>query len=330
MIAASARSSVPGFVRIESGIPIFPMSWKRAAVASEPSCFAGRRSSRPIARETRRTRCEWPAVYGSRASTAAFKCLDRLEERRLELARGLEEIVRTLRQGLVLRLQSQRRAAGQSGERQPQYREDDEDRDPDRPLRVRDGVGHERVAERELHDSDRTLLIGAQGRPRADERRCVTRRVDDLGARRPVPEHVLQVGTRAPPTDLCRARRREAEDSRSGVEIDPLHVGPEAHRATEEAPRLGRHDDPVSADDARRERRVDVRPCVSGVVLERGSAQLGRQGRGEGDRADGEDDGRRGDEDAQERQRTPEAGRAVGPHSPHASISARTRPTLSA
>ena len=33
---------------------------------------SGRRSSRPIASETRRTRCEWPAVYGSRASTAAF------------------------------------------------------------------------------------------------------------------------------------------------------------------------------------------------------------------------------------------------------------------
>ena len=72
MICCSARSSRSGFVRIESGIPIFPMSWKRAAVASAPSCLVGRRSSRPTASETRLTRCEWPAVYGSRASTAAL------------------------------------------------------------------------------------------------------------------------------------------------------------------------------------------------------------------------------------------------------------------
>ena len=55
-----------------SGTPIFPTSWNSAACARMPSRFGGSCSSRPIASAIRRTRCEWPAVYGSFASTVAF------------------------------------------------------------------------------------------------------------------------------------------------------------------------------------------------------------------------------------------------------------------
>ena len=58
MTAASGGVKGSGFVRMESGIPIFPMSWNSAAVASAPSCLGESRISRPIASEMRRTRCE--------------------------------------------------------------------------------------------------------------------------------------------------------------------------------------------------------------------------------------------------------------------------------
>ena len=233
MIAASARSSVPGFVRIESGIPIFPMSWKRAAVASDPSCLAGRRSSRPIARR-RGVRAASGRPCTGRVPRPPRSGLDRLEERRLELARGLEEVVRPLARASFCARNLSGRAAGQSGERQPQYREDEEDRDPDRPL-----ASPRRCRPRgsRLSASSATPT-GAPGRCAAAPRRGRTSVRD--------PEGSTTSALGAPPRStffrsaLARCRptfgaldveKRRTPPASRGRRAD---VGPEAHRATEE------------------------------------------------------------------------------------------------
>ena len=73
MIAASPGSSGPAFVRIESGMPILPTSWKRAAVPSVPSCFARQRRAHDRSRAPRGGRAASDLLCtGSRASTAAF------------------------------------------------------------------------------------------------------------------------------------------------------------------------------------------------------------------------------------------------------------------
>ena len=133
MIIASARSSRSGFVRIESGIPILPMSWKSAAVASAPELLRGE-PELPTDRE--RDAANALRVPG-RVRVARFdggiERLDRLEQRRLELAGRLDEIVRARREILVLGTQARGRAADEQREDEPEDPEDDPDRVPDRP-----------------------------------------------------------------------------------------------------------------------------------------------------------------------------------------------------
>ncbi len=71
MTRRSSGVSLPGLSRIASGMASLPMSWNRAACPSTSSSSCDMFSSRPIAKDSSRTRREWPAVYVSRASTVA-------------------------------------------------------------------------------------------------------------------------------------------------------------------------------------------------------------------------------------------------------------------
>ena len=67
----SSAESAPGLLRIASGTPILPMSWRSAPSWMRRTWSALRRISSAIPRERAATRAEWLRVYGSRASTAA-------------------------------------------------------------------------------------------------------------------------------------------------------------------------------------------------------------------------------------------------------------------
>ena len=183
MTAASAGLSGSGFVRIESGIPIFPMSWKRQAFASVPRRFVGRESSRPIASPTRRTRCEWPAVYGSRASTAAFSVSIVSMRLCLELARRLQQLPRVVLQVAVLARQPQRSAAHEERDREPDDEEDRSDRQPDRGAHRLD-VRVDRVGTRpDLSDRDGPARVREERSPDDERARPSSGRADELALR---------------------------------------------------------------------------------------------------------------------------------------------------
>ena len=117
MTAASARSSLSGFVRIESGIPILPMSWKSAAVAEGAELLRGEAQ---LASDRERDAAD-PLGVAGRVRIARLdrgvQRLDRLEQGRLELPRGLDEVVRARLEVLVLRAHASGRAAHEQRER---------------------------------------------------------------------------------------------------------------------------------------------------------------------------------------------------------------------
>ena len=95
--------------------------------------------------------------------------LDRLEQRRLELARGLDEVVRSRLEVLVLGAHARRRAAHEDRKREPEEPEHDPDRVPDRPPSARDRVVDDGRVERGLGRAHRTPLRAVQRRPHPDD-----------------------------------------------------------------------------------------------------------------------------------------------------------------
>ena len=300
-------------------MPIFPMSWKSAAVARAPSCLAGSRSSRPIARETRRTRWEWPAVYGSRASTAAFSVSIGLEQRRLELARRLREIVRARREIFVLRAKSCRRAADEQRENEPEDAEHEPDREPDRAPRVVDDLGRRRsrrvTPPRLLPTAPRDECSGAHtlttdGAPPIGS--------TIVGRRRAALDRLPEPRARPATADTLGMRRREGKSSVARVDVQRTHVVRQPDRPSRRRIVARSANDLVPAHEGRCENRVRVGGHVERVVVQRCVAQVARERRRERDGTDDENR-RRGDQERPEqRQRTQQPGRAVGPHPPHA------------
>ena len=161
MIAASWGSSRPGFVRIESGIPIFPMSWKSAAV--ERRCFAAESGARARSRARRGGRAAndrpctgrgpRPRRSASRSSRAASL------RARGTTRRGRAGAPRVL----VLRAHAHGRTADEDCQDEPEDTEDDADRVPDRPACVGDDRGHDRVVERDLGCADGSAAAVVSG-----------------------------------------------------------------------------------------------------------------------------------------------------------------------
>ena len=73
--STSSGSSRPGFCRMASGMPIFPMSCISPASSIASTSAAGSPSSCAVARAKAATRSEWLRVYGSLASTVAARLL---------------------------------------------------------------------------------------------------------------------------------------------------------------------------------------------------------------------------------------------------------------
>ena len=206
--------------------------------------------------------------------------LDRLEQRRLELARGLEEVVRPLRQGLVLRLQSHGRAARRV-RRAPSQSTAKTMTTATQIVRSESAtvsVTSESL-ERELRDADRAR----PGRRAAEPRRGRTSARHPAGsrprrsARRARRAFFRSALARCRPTDRPRSTSRSGGRPRASrgrcrcTSVLRLTVRRRSRRVR------GVTTIAVAADDARREGSVDVRRCVAGVVLERGGAQIGRR-----------------------------------------------------
>ena len=146
-------------------MPIFPMSWKSAAVARAPSCLAGQPELAPD--------CEGDAADAlgvtGRVRIARLdrriERLDGLEQRRLELARRFREVVRARREVLVLHAKSCGRAADEEGENEPEDAEHDPDREPDRAPRVVDDLGDDGVVECDLRRSDDAIRATSAAAP---------------------------------------------------------------------------------------------------------------------------------------------------------------------
>ena len=150
-------------MRIASGTPILPMSWKSPAKRSVSRLCRGRPSSRPISTAIRCTRSEWPAVYGSFASTVSLRLATASRalrsSRRFDSTRLLDPL------------------ADEEGERGPEGEEDDADREPDHlAARADQAVERRRI---------RVDLVRADhlSRPRAGDRRVDLEQARDAALR---------------------------------------------------------------------------------------------------------------------------------------------------
>ena len=229
MIIASARSSRSGLVRIASGIPILPMSWKSAAVARAPSCFAGKRSSRPIASETRRTRCECPAVYGSRASTAALSVSivssSVASSSREDSTRSCERCARS-----SFWARSRAEAPRTSSARTIQ-------RTPKTTPTAYQTVFLESAMIPVTEESSSATSAAPRTRPPGRVERCpdlhdgrsLAYRVDDLGARPVGLDRRPQIGARATAPHSIGATAGEHETAVAPIDVEPMHVRWKSH-----------------------------------------------------------------------------------------------------
>ena len=174
-----------------------------------------------MASETRRTRCEWPAVYGSRASTAALSVSIVSRSVASSSRDDSSEVVRSGLEVLVLRAEPRGRASHEEREDEPEDAEHDPDGEPDRPLRA-PAIGARRRRRR-------------RGRPRAAPTTRPSRRAQrrpDLDARcgafpsdrRPAamriagPDRVLEgrgsTGCAPDPVRAASSRRRDGHRAR--------------------------------------------------------------------------------------------------------------------
>ncbi len=213
------------------------MSWKSAAVPRAPSRLAGRRSSRPIASDTRRTRCEWPAVYGSRASTAAFSVS--IVSRRLassacdDSARSCELDSRSSCWA-CMRDDAPRTSSASTSQRIPKTRPTAYQTVLRVSSMISSTVG---VVESDLGCADDSSRRGVQWRPDLHDRRAVAHRVDERRRRRSRLERLAQVRARATTADTVGPRRRERQPAVARVDVHAAHVARKPHRAGESPPR---------------------------------------------------------------------------------------------
>ena len=92
--AYSSSVKAAGFVRIASGTPSLPMSWKRPACEIASSCEPVIPSSRAIDTAISWTRCECPASVGVAGVHRRVQRLDGLERVLFEHGVGIAELGR--------------------------------------------------------------------------------------------------------------------------------------------------------------------------------------------------------------------------------------------
>ncbi len=287
-----------------------------------------------MASETRRTRCEWPAVYGSRASTAALSVSivssSVASSSRVDSTRSCE---RAARSSFCARSRADapRTRSARASQRTT---EDEPDRDtrssasPPRVVAVTTSSSSDTSAApttdpARLWSGAHTLTTG----------RCLPIGIDELRARGVRAYDRLQSrgSSGAARSDPVWRSRTRARPSR-GVDVEPAHVVREPDRVPETSQRARRDGDRFPRDDgSARAPRPCTRPRRVRCRRARlGARSLGEPGR-ERDGADGEDR-RRGEQERPEQRQGTRRARTSGMPACRRmrAVSARTRSTLSA
>ena len=236
-----------------------------------------------------------------------------------ELARRLHEIVLPCGEILVLCAHAHRCSAHEKCKDEPEDAEDHADRVPDRSARVGDDRRHDGVVERDLRGADGAARGCRERCPNLHDRPRLPDGVDLRGTRLAKPDRPSQVRARAHAADTIGPGRGEDEPAAAGVHVHAFHVVRQPERAPQPSALRRRQRDVAAVDDSRGDSGVDVCTHVAAGVLQDRRVEVAREPRGESDGADREDDRGHDEKRPEQRQRTPEAVRAVLPHPTHAS-----------